>query len=128
MAPLSLLLWIKIIGTLVPIGLPLLTLSKSKIDKLSGFEPSDVIVYRLYGMAILALLVGYFAGFLQVLSGVYPTGVIAMGIVSNAGACLVLILSGRARSAPHEALFFGLIATGLTSTTIVDDWAVTPLW
>mgnify|MGYP001794454043 CR=1 FL=1 len=74
MAPLSILLWIKIVGTFFPVAAPLLLFPKSKIDELSGFSPSDVSLYRLYGLAVLALLVGYAGGFFQVVDGEFPIG------------------------------------------------------
>lgn len=128
MAALSILLWVKIIGTFFPVAAPLLLLPKSKIDALSGFEPSDVSLYRLYGMAVLALLVGYAGGYVQVLDGVFPTGVIAMGFVSNAGAFLIMLLTGRAAKTPGAAAFFGLIAAGLALTFFYQDAALRPLW
>lgn len=128
MAALSILLWVKIIGTFLPVAAPLLLLPKSKIDALSGFEPSDVSLYRLYGMAVLALLVGYAGGYFQVLDGVFPIGVIAMGFVSNAGACLIMLLTGRAAKTPASAAFFGLIAAGLALSFFYQDAALRPLW
>ena len=128
MAPLSILLWIKIIGTFFPVAAPLLVLPKSQIDARSGFEASDLGLYRLYGMAVLALLVGYFGGYLQVLNGVYPMGVIAMGIASNGGAFIIMLLTGRAKKTPIAAGFFGLITGGLVATVAAQDAAIAPLW
>ncbi|MEL7113404.1 MAG: hypothetical protein AAGK93_10790 [Pseudomonadota bacterium] len=128
MAPLSILLWIKIVGTFFPVAAPLLLFPKSKIDELSGFSPSDVSLYRLYGMAVLALLVGYAGGFFQVVDGEFPIGVLAMGFVSNAGAFLIMIITGRAKKTPLSAAFFGLIAAGLVTAFLLRDVAMTPLW
>ena len=128
MEPLSILLWIKIIGTLIPVGLPLIFLSKQRIEAVSGFTSSDVIVYRLYGMAIIALLVGYYGGYVQVTNGVFPAGVIWMGLMSNAGAATILILTGRARKAPWEAAFFGLIAAGLVASLAQPEFVMKSLW
>ena len=128
MAPLSILLWIKIVGTFFPVAAPLLLFPKSKIDELSGFSPSDVSLYRLYGMALLALLVGYAGGYFQVVEGVFPIGVLAMGFVSNAGAFLIMVITGRARKTPFSAAFFGLIAVGLAAAFLFRDAAMTPLW
>lgn len=127
MEPLGIVLLIKIIGTLFPVALPLLILPKSKIDEISGFEPSDIIVYRLYGMAVLALLVGYFSGYLQIQQGIYPAGIVAMGFVSNTGAFLILVALGRARKAPHEAFFFGSIAVALIASYFTPEWFMTAL-
>ena len=128
MEPLSILLWTKIIGTLLPVALPLLVLPTERIQQLSGFKASDPALLRLYGMAILALLVGYMGGYFQVLDGTYPVGVVAMGFASNAGACLILILTGRGRKAPWEPAFFGLIAIGLAISFFFQGIALTPLW
>ncbi|MEO1322409.1 MAG: hypothetical protein AAFV59_05320 [Pseudomonadota bacterium] len=128
MAPLSILLWIKIIGTFFPVALPLLVMPKSFIDARSGFEASDLSLYRLYGMAVLALLVGYAAGYLQVTQGAFPTGVLAMGFVSNAGAFAIMVLTGRAARTPFVAAFFGLIATGLAAAVLMPDFFMAPLW
>ena len=128
MAPLSILLWIKIIGTFFPVAAPLLLFPKSKIDALSGFSPSDVSLYRLYGMAVLALLVGYAGGYFQVLQGVFPIGVLAMGFASNAGAFLIMLITGRASKTPLSAAFFGLIAAGLGAAFFFQDAAMTVLW
>ncbi|MEM1403917.1 MAG: hypothetical protein AAGG55_11345 [Pseudomonadota bacterium] len=128
MAPLSILLWIKIVGTFFPVAAPLLVLPKSKIDALSGFEASDLGLYRLYGMAVLALLVGYFGGYLQVLQGAYPMGVIAMGIASNGGAFIIMLLTGRAKKTPFAAAFFALITIGLVTTLVAPAAEIEPLW
>ena len=128
MAPLSILLWIKIIGTFFPVAAPLLFLPKAKIDEVSGFSPSDVTLYRLYGMAVLALLVWYAGGYFQVNDGVFPIGVIAMGFVSNAGAFGIMLLTGRAKKTPVAAIFFGLIAVGLAAAYLLQDFAMTPIW
>lgn len=128
MEPLSILLWIKIIGTLLPVALPLLLLSPERINQTSGFEVSDPALYRLYGMAVLALLVGYAGGYVQVLQGQYPIGIIAMGFASNAGAFLILLMTGRGKRTPWEPAFFGLIAAGLALSFFFQDAALRPLW
>lgn len=128
MTPLSLLLVIKIVGTFFPVAAPLLILPKVRIDQMSGFSPSDVSLYRLYGMAVLALLVGYLGGYFQIEVGVFPIGVLAMGFVSNAGAFAVMVITGRAQKTPFSAAFFGLIAAGLAAAFLFQDFAMTPLW
>ncbi len=128
MEPLSILLWIKIIGTLFPVALPLLVLPAARINQLSGFKQSDPALFRLYGMALLALLVGYAGGYVQVLDGEFPFGVVAMGLVSNAGAFFVLLKSGRGAKAPWEPAFFGTIAVGLGASLFFQEAAMTPLW
>ena len=128
MAPLSILLIIKIVGTFFPVALPLLVMPKAFIDQRSGFSPSDTTLYRLYGMAILALLVGHAGGFAQVGAGTFPIGVLAMGFVSNAGAFAIMAMTGRAAKTPFTAAFFGLIAIGLAAMFVARDFAMAPLW
>ncbi|MEO1475724.1 MAG: hypothetical protein AAFS13_05025 [Pseudomonadota bacterium] len=128
MEPISILLLVKIVGTLIPVALPLLFLPIATVNRLSGFEASDPVLYRLYGMAVLALLVGYAGGYFQVQDGTFPVGVVAMGFVSNAGACAVLLLTGRGFKAPWEPAFFGLIALGLAASFSFREQSMTPLW
>lgn len=127
MTPLSLLLLVKIFGTLFTVALPLIFLPKSKVDVMSGFEQSDISLYRFYGVAVLALLVGYIGGYFQVQNGVFPIGVIAMGFVSNFGATLVFLMSGRYKKSPLATLFFAAIALGLAVAFFARDWAMSGL-
>lgn len=126
MTPLIALLTIKIVVTLLATALPLLALSKSTLDRLSGFSPSDKTLYRLYGIAVLALLVGYSGGIIQARAGDFPTGVIAMGITSNAGATVALLASRAAPLVRGSALFFGLITAGLIAAVAFPDAAMRP--
>lgn len=128
MAPLAILLLIKIVGTLVPVALPMLLFSKARFDELSGFGPSDLVLYRVYGMAVLALLVGYSGGLLQVRAGVFPHGVLAMGFVSNAGAAALLFFVAEVRHLRRSSAFFALIAIGLAFAFFLPDAAMAPLW
>ena len=127
MAPLALLLLLKIAITLLVVSGPFLVLPKSKIDQLSGYAGTPVAFYRLYGTAIFALLVAYSGGLVSVLSGNVPWTVIAMGIASNLGATLVMIGTGEARKHPALAAFFAFIAAGLVGAALLPEMAVTPL-
>ncbi|MEL7540893.1 MAG: hypothetical protein AAGJ51_08315 [Pseudomonadota bacterium] len=109
-------------------ALPLLVMPKTALDTRSGFSPSDTSLYRLYGMAILALLVGYAGGYFQFVSGTFPIGVLAMGFASNAGAFAIMVATGRAAKTPIAAAFFGMIASGLAVMLVSPDFAMTPLW
>ncbi|MEN7344065.1 MAG: hypothetical protein AAAFM81_14025 [Pseudomonadota bacterium] len=121
MSLLEMLLWIKIVGTLVAVAGPLLLLPKSLIDRIGGFSASDVALYRLYGMA---LLVGYGSGIVDVRAAVFPTGVIIMGLVSNGGATLIMLSSGYARKRPLAPVFFGAIAIGLGLAMLMPEAAM----
>ena len=127
MSPLALLLITKIVVTGILIGLPFLFLPRGLVIRLSGFEASPPALYRLYGLAIIALLVGYGGGLVETLSGSFPRGVAAMGIVSNGGAAITLLVTGQAQSRRLLTLFFAAIAAGLIAAWILPDAAMRPL-
>ncbi|MGF1545234.1 MAG: hypothetical protein ACFB00_12180 [Parvularculaceae bacterium] len=112
--------------TFVAVAAPFLFLSKRRIDRLSGFDGA-LALYRLYGVAVLALLVGYAGGLVETLGGATPYGVIAMGLVSNAGAAIVLMATGVASRRPLSTGFFGLIAAALGACALFPDAALRPL-
>ncbi|MEM1378361.1 MAG: hypothetical protein AAGG69_13330 [Pseudomonadota bacterium] len=76
---------------------------------LTGINAETSYLFRLYGVAILSLLVGYAGGIWQASQGVFPTGIIIMGIVSNGGATLALLLTGTAGKNVYLTLFFGIV-------------------
>ncbi|MEM1396014.1 MAG: hypothetical protein AAGH38_01015 [Pseudomonadota bacterium] len=127
MSPLAILLVLKIGVTLLAVSGPFLLLPKTTIDALSGYGGTPKVLYRLYGMAVTALLVGYGGGLYVALNGDMPWGVIAMGITSNAGATGVLIITGEARKRPALTAFFGLIALGLVIAVAMPQWVIKPL-
>ncbi|MEM6745876.1 MAG: hypothetical protein AAF608_00495 [Pseudomonadota bacterium] len=127
MAPLALLLITKIVVTGLLVGIPFLLLPAAVIGRLSGFEARPPALYRLYGMAIIALLVGYGGGLVEVLDGSFPWGVAAMGIVSNGGAAIVLVLTGQAGTRRMLTAFFVAITAGLVYAAAMPEAAVRPL-
>ncbi|MEM0927781.1 MAG: hypothetical protein AAGI89_00670 [Pseudomonadota bacterium] len=127
MAPLALLLITKIVVTGLLVGIPFLLLPAAVVERLSGFEARPRALYRLYGMAIIALLVGYGGGLVEVLDGSFPWGVAAMGIVSNGGAAIVLVLTGQARTRRMLTAFFVAITAGLVYAAAMPEAAVRPL-
>lgn len=110
MTLLLLLLSIKIIVTLGFVSAPFLFFSKQKIDGILGISGNSLGLYRVYGMAVTALLVGYAGGIYQHLNGVFPLEIILMGIASNAGATLMMLSTGMAKDNKLLAVFFGTIA------------------
>ncbi len=127
MTPLGGLFVIKILVTFVWVSAPFLLFRKDLLDRLSGFVGTPMVLYRLYGVAILALLAGYASGILSILEGVMPWGIVAMGLVSNGGATLVLLLTGEAKKRPALTTFFGLITVGLAASALWPDRALSPL-
>jgi hypothetical protein len=88
---LSIVLAIKILMTLILFVTPFLFFSQTKLEQLFNSKISGgLMVYRLYGLALLALTVGYASGLMQVLAGEFPFGIVTMGIVSNGGATFIL--------------------------------------
>ncbi|QPH53274.1 hypothetical protein [Pontivivens ytuae] len=121
MAPLALLLTVKIVVTLVGVVGPFLLLRRARIDALIGATAGSPLIYRLYGIAILALLFGYGGGLVQIAGGQFPSGVVVMGIVSNGGAALVLARVPRFRSA---AVALGLLTAALGLALLAPEVAM----
>ncbi len=94
MKSLSVVLIFKIVFTVVLWCLPLLFFPESLLIKLGLPEPSSMLFLRLLGMAYVALVVGYCFGLRKTLKGERPTDVVWVGIVSNGGACLLLLSYG----------------------------------
>ena len=109
---------IKIGFTLVLWCLPLLMVPEILLIKLGLPKPSSMLFLRLLGMAYLALTVGYGFGLIETLNGGHPRDIVLMGIISNGGACLILLINGVFRSwqawgPPAQfMMWFSLIATG----------------
>ncbi|MEM7437678.1 MAG: hypothetical protein AAF436_21170, partial [Myxococcota bacterium] len=94
--PNRLLIWalrFKVGFTLVAWAVPLLVLPASVLEGFVGFVPDPILWVRLLGWAYLALCVGYLGGLRSAQRGTFPRGVVAMGIVSNGGAAILLTMS-----------------------------------
>lgn len=88
-----LLLWIKIIGTALLAALPML-LTPEPAYRWLGFPEQPMLFLRLYALSTIALLVGYYGGIEQARRGEFPRGVLRMGLVSNGGQGLAIVLFG----------------------------------
>lgn len=128
MSFLALLLLIKIVVTLLFAAGPLMLLSKDRLDRLGGFGENSLTVYRLYGIGLLSLLVVYSFGVDVAMSGAFPLYAVAMGVVSNGGAALVLMSSGELSKRPWIVGFFATIAAGLVLAFFAPEFALRPLW
>ena len=128
MTLLSLLLVTKILITLGVVILPFLFFKTATLDRLAGFGTPNAAFYRLYGMAILALVVAYTGGLLQTFQGLYPGTIVAMGLVSNVGAATVMVLTGYARKQVPLALFFGLVGVGFILAALFPAAAMTEVF
>jgi hypothetical protein len=123
MSFLFILLIIKITVTGAMVALPFLLLPTEKLAKLTGAENATSL-FRLYGIAITALLVGYAFGIVQISRGEFPTGVVAMGIVSNGGPAAYLFLSGAWQRQKFMSFFLGSIAIALAFAALNTEFAM----
>lgn len=103
---------LKIVVTLSCWSFPLLVAPGFFLPQ-AGLElPANSILLSLLGWAYVALCVGYGYGFLQARKGVREKGIITMGVVSNAGGCLIMLLYAVTGMAPELTLFGNVIALG----------------
>lgn len=128
MSFLVLLLLLKITLTLLFAAGPLMLLSKDRLDRLSGLGENSLALYRLYGIALLSILVIYSFGVDVAMSGAFPLYAVAMGLVSNAGAALVLMGRGELSKRPWLVIFLMAIAAGLVAAFFAPAVALRPLW
>jgi hypothetical protein len=117
-------LWLKIGVTAAFWALPLLFAPVRLFRRLGFPAPVPMVFVRLLGAAFAALLVGYVDGVLALRAGRHPAGTVWMGLLSNAAACVLIVLYGfmgayagwgrRARVyMGASALATGLVTAGL---------------
>jgi hypothetical protein len=127
MTAIGLILAIKISITSLLIGGPFLFMPEERLAKMTGVTGGSSI-FRLYGVAILALLAGYTSGFWTIAEGHFPWGVAAMGMVSNGGATLVLLTSGAWQRKPASTSFVAAVTLALVAASLNSSYALVPLW
>jgi hypothetical protein len=123
----SLLLIAKITVTGFLIALPFLLLPADKLSKMTGAENATTL-FRLYGIAITALLVGYGSAFAQIADGVFPFGIAAMGIVSNCGPAAYMFATGVWRRQKFLSIFLASVGISLIVASLNSAAALHPLW
>ncbi|MDB6061751.1 MAG: hypothetical protein JWM78_1854 [Verrucomicrobiaceae bacterium] len=129
MSWLSLLLIIKIGVTILFVAAPFLLLPKQKLEALTKITAPNSVFFRLYGVAVTALVVGYAFGIPSAEAGVFPHGVVWMGIVSNSGASVLLLTYARGDKQNRAlGIIFGLIALGLIAAMISPVGALQKVW
>jgi hypothetical protein len=117
---------IKILFTLFVWCIPLLFFPAKLLTFIGIPEPINIIFLRLLGMAYAALMVGYIFGLIEILRGDYPIEVIWVGIVSNGGAFLLLLIYGFLKTWRLWGLFaqivmwISIIATGSITFGLVS--------
>jgi len=128
MSWLSLLLVTKIAVTGLLVAAPLLLLPKSRLEQLTNITAPTSLFFRLYGVAITALLVGYAFGIPTAEEGRFPWGVVCMGTVSNGGGAILLLVYSQNNNDRVLAAFFGLIALGLIAAMVLPAGAIQKAW
>ncbi len=82
---------------------------------------------RLYGVALLARLVGYSSAFSLVADTRFPWGIVGMGIVSNGLGAVMLVLTGAWRNSPVMTGLIATIALALIACALNPAFAMAPL-
>ena len=108
---------IKVAVTPFAVVLPALLASPSWLDGVVGTSSAPVL-YRLYGVAILALIVGYAVALRSDLAGQDARWILPVGMVSNSGAALALLLSAKDITWVLAALFFGAVTVSFIFTAL----------
>ena len=126
MKPLALVLIVKIAFTALFVASPDLLFPLSKLLP-GATSPGLLLLFRLYGIAILALLVGYGAALREVLRNRFPRLLVLMGLVSNAGAVVVVLTFGGRHAIDGGMIFFAAIASLLFLSLIRPDLAMRTL-
>ena len=128
MSFLALVLTAKIVLTGILTAVPFLVLPGARLAAVTGVTGGGETLFRLYGIAIVALLVGYASGFWALARGEFPWGVVAMGLVSNAGGASLLVASGAWRRAKPITFVVAAVAVSLATCAAWPDLATRPLW
>ncbi len=125
MSPLSQVLIGKIAVTILVWCIPLLLFPTSLLKWLGFKVPEPILFFKLLGIAYTALVVGYVFGLRTSLRGGYPAGIVWVGIVSNGGAFLYLVLnavSGTWASwgnIARVAMWSSLVGTGVITAGLI---------
>lgn len=123
----TLLIVIKITITLLLIAIPFLFLPLSRLTEITSCEIKEPLYFRLYGVAILSLLVGYASSISDSQNGVFPWAIAMMGLVSNGGAT-ALLLNNKAAQSPVLIMFLSLITVCLLLAMAFPQVAVNHIW
>lgn len=129
MSYLALLLIIKISVTALLVALPFLFAPVTKLEATTRINAKSTLFFRLYGVAIAALLVGYGFGIPAAESGQFPWGVASMGLVSNTGAAFLLMRGAKSASSGFWlGIFFAIVAVALAISMSTPSLALSKAW
>ncbi|TCL08120.1 hypothetical protein BXY66_0153 [Shimia isoporae] len=121
MTLLTYVLILKIAISLLCLVAPYLLLPSARLDTITWLPKGTPLMYRLYGTAILALLVAYGSGNYSLAHGIFPWGIVLMGIVSNLGATAYMLMSQQRRALRGGIAFFGAIGLLLVAAALMPD-------
>ncbi len=124
----SLLIIFKISVSLILVCLPFLAMTKARLEQITETAAVSDTFFRLYGIAILALLVGYATAFPLIQVGQFPWGVAIMGVISNGGASFILLRGGSKTAKRVFVPIFGAIFAGLLVSLALPEFAITPIF
>lgn len=127
MTLLDIVLAVKILGTGLLAGLPLTLLPAARLSSNLNVDSNAVPYLRLYGVAIIALLVGYSSGFSTFNNGVFPLGVVLMGIVSNGLGTLTIFVTGVLKQNRLMTALIGSITVALLICLIHPELAMSSI-
>ena len=101
---------LKIVATVGTWSLPLILMPAAALNFIGLTPPDNTLFLRLLGWAYVALCTGYYAGLVQARRGLIDRGVMTMAVVSNGGACLMMLayaLFGDLSALTPAGLFIG---------------------
>lgn len=121
---LSLILIAKIFVTLAFIAAPFLLAPPERLGPRLGVQKSDALFFRLYGVAMLAILSVYVNGLVATFAGSFPWYATVMGVISNGVAFAVILGFGAFGRLAPLASFFAFVALGLGAAMLAPDLAL----
>lgn len=120
---LSLVIAFKISVSLVLLVFPFLLASQERLERLTGTTAASPLFFRLYGVAISALLVGYAFAFPTLQAGQFPWSVAIMGAISNGGGSYLVLKGRTSRASRVQGYLFGGIFLALMVSMVLPDLA-----
>ncbi|MEM7243224.1 MAG: hypothetical protein AAF429_13655 [Pseudomonadota bacterium] len=123
----ALLLLVKMVITFVLIALPLIFAPHAILEKLWR-QPAPELLFRLYGIALMALIVGYGLAYVAHNRGDDVSWVFPIAIVSNGGAALAIAWLTRGMVRALGGGFFGIMALGFAAAWAWPASLMQPLW
>ena len=122
MSRLTLLLVVKILFTILAVVIPFLFLPAERVAEMTGASIPAPSLYRLYGVAMVAILTGYAFAIPIAQRGERPLGPLVMGVISNGGAAFVLFSFGAEGTSRILAIVFAILAILLALSILKPEF------